>query len=147
MSLSDRNGRPFRDFLPEVRSLRLQAMGLITRDSRDVEVAFGDFKRRVKVGRLDLANRGFWACFICPSCDRRVRVLRLHDGRITCRHCDGLDYAKQSLPPSVRVARLEALLARGKIRKRPIIEARLRRAKIEIRRKALRGFDPDAPQS
>ena len=61
-----------------------------------VEIAFGELRREVRLthrlfpARGPEGKRGSWSFFLCPSCSRRVRTLRLYDGRLVCRRCDGL---------------------------------------------------------
>ena len=56
----------------------------------DAEVEVGGLKRRVGLWHMHFWNGGSWSYFLCPNCGRKCQKLRLHDGRLTCRLCDGL---------------------------------------------------------
>lgn len=139
-----RVGLPFKDDLPAVSSSRLRAAGAITLDSKTVVVRFGDVAREVGVthrifpARGPLGKRGSWSFFVCPKCDRRVRTLRLYDGRVVCRWCDGLIYRCQCCDSTNRLERLrEALYGPNPAKLRRRLEVAYRRALLMERRKWL----------
>ena len=99
-------------------------------------------------------NGGSWSFFLCPACLRRVRSLRLWDGRIVCRWCDGLAYrrkAQRDVPEghAGTIARLEQKLFGGPARlnprkgrtldRRKRLELSLRCALMIVRRLRLEG--------
>jgi hypothetical protein len=67
---------------------RLRAEGKITADMTSVWIGFGaiELKREVRLAHRRFPNGGSWSFFLCPRCDRRVRRLRLNDGRPIVRH-------------------------------------------------------------
>ena len=64
---------------------RLRAEGKITADMTSVWIGFGaiELQREVRLMHRRFPNGGSWSFFLCPRCDRRVRRLRLSDGRLT----------------------------------------------------------------
>ena len=70
---------------------RLRAEGKITADMTSVWIGFGaiELKREVRLEHRRFPNGGSWSFFLCPRCDRRVRRLRLNDGRPMCSYCCG----------------------------------------------------------
>src|ERR1700729_810964 len=70
---------------------RLRAEGKITADMTSVWIGFGaiELKREVRLDHRRFPNGGSWSFFLCPRCDRRVRRLRLNDGRAMCSYCCG----------------------------------------------------------
>jgi hypothetical protein len=81
-------------------------------------------------------NGGSWSYFLCPNCGRKCQKLRLHDGRLTCRLCDGLGRDRGKDIESIRQK-----LATGR-HQRKTLEASLRRALIAKRREKLTGWPP-----
>ena len=136
--------RPIRDSLPAVGVTRLRATGAITLESTSIKVAFGTgpdaLEREIRVVHRLFPSGGSWSFFVCPSCLRRARILRLHDGRIVCWRCDGLIYACQANKSRKTrtdvIERLTARLQSGKTN-RARVERLLRRALIVERRKRL----------
>lgn len=70
---------------------RLLAEGKITADMTSVWIDFGaiELKREVRLEHRRFPNGGSWSFFLCPRSDRRVRRLRLNDGRAICSYCCG----------------------------------------------------------
>jgi hypothetical protein len=141
---------PRRDDLPAVHVSPLRANQTITPDVKSVLIAFGELTREVRVThrffppRGPEGKRGSWSFFICPSCSRRVRTLRLCDGRLVCRRCDGL-LARCQMEGRRTLERIERL--RNQLygpkparERRKALEMSLRRALIVDRRKRL-GLD------
>src|SRR5215469_4611845 len=78
--------------LPASESVsRLRAERKITADMTSVSIGFGaiELKREVRLEHRRFPNGGSWSFFLCPRCDRRVRRLRLNDGRAMCSRCCG----------------------------------------------------------
>ena len=134
-----RAGLPFKDDLPSVSSSRMRRAGAITPDSLSVKVCFGDLEREVRVAHRHFPNGGGWSFFLCPSCSRRVRTLRLYDGRVVCRWCDGLFYRCQVRDSTNRIERLRQALygPNPHYKSRRPLEIALRRALLTERRKWL----------
>jgi len=144
-SSGKRAGLPFKDDLPSVSSSRLRRAGAITPDSLSVKVSFGELEREIRVvhrqfpARGPLGKRGSWSFFLCPACDRRARTLRLYDGRVLCKWCDGLMYRCQAHDKSGRIERLRQALygPNPAAQSRRRLEVALRRALLAERRKWL----------
>ena len=111
--------RLFQDDLPSVSIPRLRASGVVTSDTKWVEVVFGEgndgLRRQVRVVHRRFPNGGEWSFFLCPVCDRPARVLKLHE-KPMCRRCclrEGVDYRVSSGSAVerdvARVARLQKL--------------------------------------
>jgi hypothetical protein len=111
--------RLFQDDLASVSISRLRASGVVTSDTKSVEIVFGEgdegLRREVKVVHRRFPNGGEWSFFVCPVCNRPARVLKLHD-KPTCRRCclrQGIAYRISSGSPVerdvARVARLQKL--------------------------------------
>lgn len=141
--------RPRRDDLPTVRVSPLRASGWITPDMKSVLVAFtkGDevHAREVRLSHRKFPNGGSWSFFLCPTCSRRARTLRLYDGRAVCCRCDGLLLRCQMEGRGTRerIERLRNQLYGPKParHRRKALEMSLRRALIVDRRKRL-GLPP-----
>jgi hypothetical protein len=125
--------RQFIDDLPTSPSVsRLRAMGAINPASKTVLVTFGEgeaaLKREVRVAHTRFPSGGSWSYFVCPSCARRVRTIRLHE-KPMCRRCclqHGLRYRSGAGSPTekaearrVQVERLKAKLEGGPLRFKP----------------------------
>ena len=157
----------FQDDLLEVSVSRLRASGAITADATSVVVSFGQgddaLRREVRVVHRKFPNGGSWSLFLCPTCGRRVRKLKLHE-RVMCWRCcvqSGLGYrisdgsaAERAKARARRTERLQAQLLGGPLRLRPrpgrvmdrrgALELRLRRARIVGRLSVLRGIKDSA---
>jgi hypothetical protein len=132
-------GRPFKEDLPSIGVSRLRASGAIRPDSASVKISFGDLEREIKVTHRHFPNGGGWSFFACPTCASRVRTLRLYDGRVVCRHCDGLPYRCLAHDSTSRIERLRQALYGPNPAKmsRRRLEVALRRALLTERRKWL----------
>jgi hypothetical protein len=157
--------RCFQDALltsPSVSGLR--AAGVVTGDTKKVILLFGEsesaLKREVKVEHRKFQNGGEWSFFVCPTCDRRARLLKLYDGRPMCWRCCqacGVRYRSAGGSPveraDTRVKRIENLRARleggpARLHPRPgrtldrrgALEMSLRRAQIASRQDLLCQF-------
>src|ERR1700735_2946386 len=144
--------------LPASESVsRLRAEGKITADMTSVWIGFGsiELKREVRLAHRRFSNGGSWGVFFCPRCERRVRRLRLNDGRAMCSYCCGnfhrISYGSQEQRLTAREQRIEKLRKQiddGPARLNPrsgrILDRRLwltfslRRAKIVKRWEVLR---------
>jgi hypothetical protein len=134
-----RAGLPFRDDLPTVGVSALRAAGKITLESTSIVVKFAEgLWREIAVTHRLFPQGGSWSFFLCPCCGRRVRTLRLYDGRPVCGRCDGLIYRCQIGDKTGVIKRLtDRLYGGGKVTSRYRTEARLRRTLIAERRKWL----------
>jgi hypothetical protein len=142
---------PIREELPTVGVSRLRALHLITPSMTSAVVAFGEgddaLKREIRVSHLKFPNGGSWSFFHCPSCAKRVRTLRLYDGRVVCNGCDGLVHTDRPGDKAGVIERLrkrlygrEGRLNRPGLVERPHrLEVALRRALIVQRRQRLGG--------
>jgi hypothetical protein len=138
---------------------RLRAEGKITADMTSVWIGFGaiELKREVRRTHRRFPNGGSWSFFLCPRCDRRVRRLRLNDGRPMCSYCCGnfhrISYgspAQRSTARERRIEELRRLIDNGPARLNPrpgrVLDRRwwltvsLRRAKIAKRWRVLRDW-------
>jgi hypothetical protein len=145
--------------LPTSESVsRLRAEGKINADMTSVWIGFGaiELKREVRLAHRRFPNGGSWSFFLCPRCERRVRRLRLNDGRAMCSRCCGnfhrISYGSPDGRSAARERRIEELRklinnGSGRLNPRPgrILDRRssltvsLRRALI-VRRQSLLGF-------
>jgi hypothetical protein len=144
----------FQDDLPAAPSISwMRASGLVTADVRSVVVAFGEgenaLKREVGITHYDFSNGGGWSFFVCPTCGRPARVLKLHE-RPMCRRCllrEGIKYrvaggspAERAAARAKRIEKLDAQLRGDPARLKPRpgrtldrrgrLEASLQRARI-----------------
>jgi hypothetical protein len=157
----------FQDDLETINVSKLRAMGAIAADATSVIVSFGQgddaLRREVRVVHRKFPNGGSWSLFLCPSCGRRVRKLKLHE-KVMCWRCcvqSGLGYhisdgsaAERAEARARRTERLQAQLGGGPLRLRPrpgrvmdrrrALELRLRRARIVGRLSVLRGIKDSA---
>jgi hypothetical protein len=136
---------------------RLRAEGKITADMTSVWIGFGaiELTREVRLEHRRFPNGGSWCFFLCPRCDRRVRRLRLNDGRVMCSRCCGnfhrISYGSPEQRWKAREQRIEnlsKLIDNGPARLNPrpgrVLDRRmwltfaLRRAKIVKRWEVLR---------
>jgi hypothetical protein len=94
---------------------RLRAEGKITADMTSVWIGFGaiELKREVRLAHRRFPNGGSWSFFQCPRCERRVRRLRLNDGRPMCSRCCGnfhrISYGSPEEREAARERRIERL--------------------------------------
>lgn len=86
---------PRRDDLPMISATVLQREDRLTRDTTNVEVMLDNQFFTVRVVATQLWYKGYWNHFICPTCSRMVRILRLLGERLVCKRCDGLLYRSQ----------------------------------------------------
>ena len=135
--------KPRRDDLPAIAVSRLRKLRLVTPDMKTVRLELEGLPFDVSLAHTRFPNGGGWSFFICP-CGRLARTLRLLEGRLVCRTCDGVlarcqlgDHAQGKAGPIAR--RLERLEGRVKYR-RPALERSLRRALIVERERRLKGW-------
>jgi hypothetical protein len=115
--------------LPASESVsRLRAEGKITVDMTSVWIGFGaiELKREVRLAHRRFPNGGSWSFFLCPRCDRRVRRLRLYNGRPMCSRCCGNFYRisygwphERETARERRIERLRKLIDGGPARLKP----------------------------
>jgi hypothetical protein len=65
----------------------LRATGVITAEMTEFVVRLGDVEQTVAVKARRFPSGGGWSSFVCPSCGRSVRVLRLLNGYVVCCRC------------------------------------------------------------
>jgi hypothetical protein len=128
---------------------RLRALGVVTEAMRSVSVTIAGLSREVRLSHMRFPNGGGWSFFICPSCGRRARVLKLFE-KIACWRCTRsgsrsrpLLYRVQQGDKAGRIVRLRERLRSGPARLKPRpgrtidrrwrIEQALRRALIAER--------------
>ena len=114
-----------------------------------VRVTIAGMSREVGLWHMRFPNGGGWSFFLCPSCGRRARVLRLYE-RVACWRCtcDGspprrLLYRFEHGDKAQRIERLKQRLNGGPARVKPrpgrtldrrwLTEQALRRALIAER--------------
>jgi hypothetical protein len=109
--------RYFQDELltsPSVSTLR--ALGVVDRNTKSVVVAFGEgddaLHREIRVTHRQFPNGGDWSFFTCPQCERRARVLKLHDGAVMCWRCCAAGGARYRSASGTMVERDDARMAR-----------------------------------
>ena len=138
---------------------RLRAEGKITAEMTSVWIGFGaiELKREVRLTHRRFPNGGSWSFFLCPRCERRVRRLRLNDGRPMCSYCCGnfhrISYGsptQRSMARERRIEELRKLIDSGPARLNPrpgrVLDRRwwltvaLRRARIAKRWRVLRDW-------
>jgi hypothetical protein len=98
-------------------------LGEVTEEMRSVRVTIGEVSREVRLSHMRFPNGGGWSFFICPSCGRQARVLKLFE-KIACKRCTGFDgsplpYRVELGDKSGRIARLRARLQGGPARVKP----------------------------
>ena len=154
--------REFQDDLIAVNSARLRALGVIRPDANSALVSFGEGEsalvREVRVWHRRWAHGRGMSLFICPECGRKAQLLKLHDGRPSCRNClkrRGVQFRSAYGAPSERaearakrIENLKAKLAGGPLRldgrgiaRRRELELSLRRALIRERERLLEAVD------
>ncbi len=102
---------------------RLRALGEVTEDMARVRVTIAGVSREVRLWHLRFPNGGGWSFFLCPSCGRGARVLKLFE-RIACWRCtrfEGrpLPYRVRQGDRAGRIERLRERLYGGPARLRP----------------------------
>jgi hypothetical protein len=140
------------DDCPAITVSRLRALRAVTEGMDRVTVTIAGVTREVGLSHMRFPNRGGWSFFLCPSCGRRARVLKLFE-KIACWRCTRLEgkplpYRVQLGDRSQRIERLRQRFNGGPARARPRpgrtldrrrrLEQALRRALIADR-SALKG--------
>ena len=125
--------RVFQDDLLAVNSARLRALGVIKPDATSAIVSFGEgeaaLKREVKVWHRRWSHGRGLSLFLCPKCECKAQILRLHDGAPKCRKCllrAGLQFriaygtrAERAEARALRIEKLRAKLSGGPLRLHP----------------------------
>ena len=139
--------KPRRDDLPAIGVSRLRATGLITPAMKTIRLEVEARTFDIGLVHTHFPKGGGWSFFVCPSCSRFARTLRLLERRLVCRRCDGL-LARCQLgdrpgqhkgDKGPRIARLMGKLE-GKAKNRARLERSLRRALIVEREQRLKGW-------
>jgi hypothetical protein len=106
------------DLLASPSVSRLRALGVVDWNTKSVLISFGEgddaLWREVHVTHRWFPNGGDWSFFVCPQCERRARVVKLHDGAVMCWRCcaaRGVRYRSASGSPVERDAARVAALA------------------------------------
>ena len=81
--------RQFQDDCPSVSVSRMRALGEVREGMDSVKVTIAGVSRMVGLSHRRFPNGGGWSFFLCPSCGRRVRVLKLFE-KIACWRCTRL---------------------------------------------------------
>jgi hypothetical protein len=111
------------DDCPSISVSRMRALGEVTDALGSVRVTIAGMSREVRLSHLRFPNGGGWSFFLCPSCGRRARVLRLFE-KIACWRCtcsgssQPLRYRVQEGDNAQRLERLREKL-RGPARVKP----------------------------
>lgn len=140
--------KPRRDDLPAIKASRLRALRLITPAMTTVRLELEGVAFDVGLAHTHFRNGGGWSYFLCPSCGRLAQTLRLLEGRLVCRTCDGLlarcqlgDRPGESQGDKApAIARLTARLEGPVKYRRPKLERSLRRKLIVERERRLGGW-------
>lgn len=131
--------KPRRDDLPAVKASRLRKLGAITPDMKRVRLELEGLTFDVGLAHTRFPNGGGWSYFICP-CGRLAQTLRLLEGRLVCRSCDGLLARCQTADKAGPIARLIERLEGKGIKRRPKLELSLRRKLLVARERRLAGW-------
>jgi hypothetical protein len=146
------------DDCPSISVSRLRALGAVAEGMGSVRVTISGVEREVRLSHMRFPNGGGWSFFICPSCGRQARVLKLFE-KIACWRCTRsgspsrrLYYRVEQKDKAKRIKRLRERLQGGPARLKPRpgrtidrrarTELALRRALI-AERVWLKRFDPD----
>jgi hypothetical protein len=121
--------------LPAIGVSRLRALRLITPDMKTVGLELEGLAFTVGLAHTRLKDGGGWSYFICP-CGRLARTVRLLEGRLVCRTCDGLLARCQMHDKGPAIARLLERLD-GKAKRRAKLTRSLRRKLIVERERRL----------
>ena len=143
--------RVFQDDLPSVGISRLRACGVITAEMTRATIGFANVKVEVDLSLQKFPNGGSWSLFLCPSCGRKARTLRLLEGCVFCWRCcvsRGVRYRCEPMGsrrraehriPKLR-AKLESAASLrlkphlwGTMERRSRLEAALQRAELIVR--------------
>jgi hypothetical protein len=140
-------------------------LGVVNRNTKSVVIAFGEgdegLHREISITHRQFPHGGGWSFFTCPLCERRARVIKLHDGRPMCWRCcvaNGVRYRSASgstverdAARRARLQKLRELLDGGPARLHPRrgrsldrrreLTISLRRAMIRERQDLLNGLN------
>ena len=111
------------DDCPSVSVSRMRALGEVREDMARVRVTIAGVSREVGLWHLRFPNGGGWSFFLCPSCGRRARVLKLYE-KIACWRCTRLEgrplaYRVWLGDKAGRIERLRQRLSGGPARVKP----------------------------
>lgn len=126
--------KPRRDDLPAIRVSRLRKLGAITPPMKTVRLELEGRTFDVGLAHTRFPNGGGWSYFVCP-CGRLAQTLRLLEGRLVCRTCDGLlARCQMEEDKAGPIARLIARLEGPRIKYRPAALERSLRRKLLVQR-------------
>ena len=132
--------KPRRDDFPAIGVSRLRALRAITPDMKHVRLELEGLSFHVNLAHTKLSNGGGWSYFVCPSCARLAQTLRLLEGRLVCRRCDGLLARCQMQDKAPAIKRLLERLSQPSINRRGMLELSLRRKLIVERERRMKGW-------
>ncbi len=132
--------KPRRDDLPAISAAQLRAARAIAQDMKQARLELEGATFLVNLAHTKLGQGGSWSYFICPSCARLARVLRLLEGALVCRRCDGLLARCQTRDKRPAIDRLIERLSQPSIRRRATLELSLRRKLIVERERRVKGW-------
>lgn len=134
--------KPRRDDLPAIKASRLRKLGAIDPTMRTVRLELEAHTFDVGLAHTRLNDGGSWSYFICP-CGRLAQTLRLLEGKLVCRTCDGLLARCQMDDKRPAIDRLIAKLEAPTVkRRRAKLERSLRRKLNVERERRLGGWKP-----
>jgi hypothetical protein len=143
--------RIFQDDLPSIGVSRLRASGAIAADMKWTTISLAEVEVEVALSLQKFRNGGSWSLFLCPSCGRKARTLRLLEGCVFCWRCcvsRGVRYRCEPMGSrrraEHRIPKLRAKLESaeslrlmphlwGTMERRSRLEAALRRAELIVR--------------
>ena len=129
--------RAFLDDLPSLAVSRLRAIGVITAEMTSVMIEAGGELIEVGLGLVCFPNKGSWSFFLCPTCSRKARTLKLFEGRLLCKKCliaRGMRYRCEGktakMRAEMRIPKLKAMLeSETSLRLKPVLWGRMERRK------------------
>lgn len=111
------------------------ASGALARDATSLTLSIVGIEFVVDVVLSSVRDGGCFAWFRCQACNRLAMVLRLLNGRLVCRRCDGLLYACQ-MRRGRDIGRLIELLARPHVNHRARLQLTLQKALLKQKKQA-----------
>jgi hypothetical protein len=113
------------DDCPSISVARMRALGEVTEAMAWVRVTIAGMSREVGLWHMRFPNGGGWSLFLCPSCGRRARVLRLYE-KMACWRCTRFGNPEQRVfyrveqgDKAQRIERLRQRLGGGPARVKP----------------------------
>jgi hypothetical protein len=127
----------YRDDLSAVSISRLRALGVIMPETTEFLVQLGHIGKKVRVRLRRFPNGGSWSLFVCPTCGRWARTLRLQLDDIICPSC----CKRRGIRPRAstmsvrqraehRIPKLRAMLeSKESLRLKPVLWGKMERRK------------------